>query len=118
VSELVQKLTREQPIAAILRPKSAPEHLKAMLSQGYVHIEFTETRGGTELGIELDPEKSDLSGGNFDEGTGSIQITGDLVLDYTPVRFHGFIDLDSMRGKGRLELREDARALDAAQDRP
>jgi core binding factor beta subunit len=111
VSELVRKLTQEQPIAAILRPGSAPEQLKAMLGQGYVHIEFTETRGGTELGIELDPESTDLSGGNFDEGTGSIQITGDLVLDYTPVRFHGSIDLESMRGRGRLELREDERGI-------
>jgi hypothetical protein len=108
VSELVKKLAREQPIIARLRSKAAPEHLKAMLARGYVQVEFTETFGGTELGIPLDLESSDLSAANFDEGTGRVQITGDLVLDYTPVRFHGHLDLESLRGSGRLEPREEA----------
>jgi len=109
VSELVKRLARDQPIVARLRPKAAPEHLKAMLDRRHVHIEFTETLGGTELGIPLDLEGIDLSGVNFDEGTGRVQLTGDLVLDYIPVRFHGHLELESMSGRGRLEPREESK---------
>jgi hypothetical protein len=109
MSELVKKLARDQSIVARLCPKATPEYLKAMLDRRHVHVEFTETLGGTELGISLDLESSDLSGANFDEGTGRVQITGDLILDYIPVRFHGHLELESMSGKGRLEPREEAR---------
>jgi len=110
VNDLVQRLTQEQPIIASLRPEATPEQLKAAVGRGYVYIKFTETRGGTELGIRLDPERSDTSGANYDAGTGRIHVVGDLVLDYVPVRFHGDIDLASMAGTGRLEIREAAEA--------
>ena len=108
MNELVQKLTQEQPIVASLRPETNLDHLKAAVDRGYVYIRFTETRGGTELGIRLDKEHSDLSAASFETGTGSIHIVGDLVLDYVPVRFHGDIDLASLAGTGRLEVREAA----------
>jgi hypothetical protein len=110
MNDLVQRLTQEQPIIASLRPEATAERLKDAVGRGYVHIKFTETRGGTELGIRLDKEKSDVSGANYETGTGSIHIVGDLTLDYVPVRFHGDIDLASMAGTGRLEVREEAPA--------
>lgn len=110
MNELVQKLTQEQPIVASLRPETNLQYLKAAVDRGYVYIKFTETRGGTELGIRLIPEMSDLTKANWESGTGSIHIVGDLVLDYVPVRFHGDIDLGSLAGTGRLEIRETAEA--------
>ena len=110
MNDLVQRLTQEQPIIASLRPEATAERLKEAVGRGYVHIKFTETRGGTELGIRLDKEKSDVSGANYEAGTGSIHIVGELTLDYVPVRFHGDIDLASMAGTGRLEIREEAPA--------
>jgi len=98
MNELVQKLTQEQPIIASLRPEATPAQLKAAVDRGYVLIKFTETRGGTELGA------------NYEAGTGQIRLVGDLVLDYVPVRFHGHIDLATMAGTGRLEIREEAPA--------
>jgi core binding factor beta subunit len=108
VNELVQKLTQEQRIIASLRPEPTLEQLKAAVDRKYVLIKFTETRGGTELGIRLDPERSDLSAANFETGAGKIHIAGDLVLDYVPVRFHGDIDLATLDGTGRLEVLEGA----------
>ncbi len=108
MNELVQKLTQEQPVIASLRPEPTLQELKAAVERKYVLIKFTETRGGTELGIRLDPERSDLSGASFEAGTGKIHIVGDLVLDYVPVRFHGDIDLATLAGTGRLEVREGA----------
>ncbi len=106
MNELVQKLTQEQRIIASLRPEPTLEQLKAAVDRKYVLIKFTETRGGTELGIRLDPERSDLSAANFEAGTGKIHISGELVLDYVPVRFHGDIDLATLDGTGRLEVLE------------
>ena len=102
MNDLVQRLTVEQPIVASLRPEPTVEAFKAAIDRGYVHAKFTETRGGTELGIRLEPE-SDLSGADFASGTGRVTIVGRLVLDYVPVRFHGTIDLATLAGTGRLE---------------
>jgi hypothetical protein len=103
MSELVQRLTQEQPIISSLRPSPTLEQLKTQVDRKYVLIKFTETCGGTEFGIRLDPERSDVSKADFEKGTGSIHVW-ELVLDYVPVRFRGDIDLATLAGKGRLEI--------------
>src|SRR5262245_42490709 len=118
MNELVQKLTQEQPIIASLRPEPTLEQLKAAVERKYLLIKFTETRGGTELGIRLDPERSDLSAANFETGTGKIHIAGELVLDYVPVRFHGDIELERLAGTGRLEILPPASKDSAAAGTP
>jgi len=114
MSDLVQRLGTEQDVEVSMRPETTVEYFKAAVDRGYVHIKFIHTRGGTELGIRLIQDKSDLTGANYEAGTGSIHIVGDLTLDYVPVRFHGDIDLASMAGTGRLEIREEAPAPAAA----
>ncbi|HEX7184366.1 MAG TPA: MbtH domain protein [Thermoanaerobaculia bacterium] len=107
MNDLVQRLTQEQEIEASLRPEPTVQAFKAAIDRGYVHAKFPNTRGGTELGIPLDRERSDLSGADFENGQGSVRIVGELVLDYTKVRFHGVIDLATFKGTGRLEPLED-----------
>jgi len=103
MNELVQRLTQEQEIVASLRPETTVPALKAAIDRGYVHAKFPNTRGGTELTIPLDRERSDMTGADFEKGTGSVKIVGQLVLDYTKVRFHGTIDLGTLKGTGYLE---------------
>jgi hypothetical protein len=103
MNELVQRLTAEQPIAASLRPEATVEAFKAAIDRGYVHVLFTETRGGTELGVPIDPQRLDLSAADFEHGTGSAKLSGELVLDFTRVRCDATIDLATLRGTGRLE---------------
>jgi len=107
MNELVKKLTQEQEIIASLRPEPTLEAFKAQVDRKYVLAKFTQTRGGTELGIPLDQERSDLTGADFANGTGSAKIVGELTLDYTRVRFHGTIDLATLKGTGYLEPLED-----------
>lgn len=114
MNDLVQRLTQEQPIVASMRPEPTLENLRAAIDRGYVYIKFTETRGGTELGIRLDQERSDLTRGDLAQGTGSVHIVGELVLDYVPVRFHGDLDLQTLKGTGRLEILEKKPAETAA----
>jgi hypothetical protein len=106
VSDLVQRLTVDQPIEVSIRPEPTLTRLRTAIESGYVHIKFTETRGGTELGARLDRDKSDLTGGDLLEGTGSVLLVGDLALDYTRVRLHGRIDLQTFVGTGHLEILE------------
>ena len=103
MNDLVQRLTEEQPIEAVLRPEPTAAALKAAVDRGYVHVKFVDTRGGTELGVRLDPEATDAAGADFEAGAGSLKIVGELTLDYTRVRLHGTLDLASLKGTGRLE---------------
>lgn len=103
MSELVQKLsTGNHPVIASLRPTRSAAAFKECLDRGYVLVKFTETRGGTELGVSLDPAATDLSGADFVAGTGVVTVAGDLTLDYVRVRCSAEIDLATLAGQGRL----------------
>jgi hypothetical protein len=69
---------------------------------GYVHVKFTETKGGTELGVRLDRETTDLSKADFENGKGKAHLEGDLTLDYVKVRCIADINLKTLTGKGHL----------------
>lgn len=118
MNDLVKRLTQEQPVRASLRPEATVEAFKAALDRGYVHVLFTETRGGTELGVRLDPARSDLGGADFEHKTGQVKVAGELVLDYVKVRCHAKIDLATLRGTGWLEILDAPTAEDAEPDKP
>jgi len=92
------------------RPEPTAKALKEAIDNGYVHIKFTETQGGTELGFKLDKEASNLSGANFEAGAGKVRLVGGLTLDYTKVRCIAEIDLGTLEGQGHLEKVEAAAA--------
>ncbi|MGH9346348.1 MAG: MbtH family protein, partial [Vicinamibacterales bacterium] len=105
MSELVQRLaTGEHRVEISLRPERTVAALKQCIDRGYVHVRFTETRGGTELGIPLDRERTDLSSADFEHGTGHLVLAGALTLDYVNVRCIATIRLPELEGQGRLEL--------------
>lgn len=104
MSEVIKNLSRgEHPVKISIRPESTPGILKNCIDKGYVHIKFTQTKGGTDLYIPLDLPACDLGYGDFEKGTGTIKLVGQLTLDYVPVRCHAEIDLSTMAGQGRLE---------------
>lgn len=107
MNNLVQQLSQEQEVEVRLRSAPTPQSLKAAFDRGYIHARFPNTRGGTELGVSVDPGSSDLQGADFERGAGSIKIVGHLVLDYTKVRFHATFDLATLKGTGHLEPLED-----------
>jgi hypothetical protein len=105
MSELVQKLSEgEHEIEVSIRPDRTAAALKQCLDKGYVHLKFTQTRGGTDLYVPLDQDATDLSGGDFAGSTGSIKLVGKLNLDYTPVKCIASIDLATLAGRGHLEV--------------
>jgi hypothetical protein len=106
MNELVKHLsTGSHPVELVIRPEKTPEALKACLERGYLHVKFTATRGGTELGVKIDENTSRLAQAAIDSAAGSIHVAGDLVLDYVPVRCVADIDLATWQGAGHLEAR-------------
>jgi len=104
MSELVQRLSEgDHPVEASLRPEKTVKAFKEAIDRGYVHIKFTNTKGGTELGVRLDPQTTDLSQADFDKGAGTVHLVGGLTLDYVKVRCIADIGLDTLTGQGHLE---------------
>jgi hypothetical protein len=105
MDELVQRLSEgDHPITAS-RYKSAQE-LKQAIERGYVLLKFTDTRGGTELGVRLDTAASNLSGADFDQSSGAVHLVGNLTLNYVQVRHVAEVDLVTLSGMGHLEILE------------
>lgn len=89
-----------QPVRFVSRPECTVEALQRSLDRGYVHILFPQTRGGTELGIRVD--SSDLSGADFQAGTGDIHLAGTLKLDGVTVQCQVRLDLATLEGQASL----------------
>jgi hypothetical protein len=106
MNDLTERLHVEQPIVMGGADPTVEELRERTGEMGYVLVKFTETRGGTELGFPLDRENTDVSGANFDEGTGTVHVEGNLVLNDDPVRCIADIDLSTLKGMGRLKLEE------------
>jgi uncharacterized protein YbdZ (MbtH family) len=100
---LVDRLCKgDHPVEAGLRPEKTVELFKDAIDRNYVHIKFTKTRGGTELGVKLDRDLCDFSKGDFESGSGAVHLEGGLTLDYVKVKCIADIDLKTLEGKGRL----------------
>lgn len=101
---LVERLSQGwHPVEVSLRPTKEMTRFKECLDRGYVHIKFTGTRGGTELGVRLAKETTDLSRADLAAGTGEAKLTGTLTLDFVKVTCHATINLPELSGQGRLE---------------
>jgi hypothetical protein len=104
MSELVQKLSQgDHKIEVSIRPDRTPKALLECIQKGYVHLKFPETRGGTDLYVPLIKDETKLNGGDFEAGTGSIELVGKLTLDYQDVKCRATINLATMDGHGKLE---------------
>jgi len=100
---LVDKLCeRDHPVEAGLRPEKTVKLFKQAIDRNYVHIKFTGTRGGTELGVQLDRDACNFNQADFENGHGTVHINGTLTLDYVKVRCIADIDLNTLEGKGHL----------------
>lgn len=105
MDELVAFLsTGVHPLEVTLRPQRTAVELESRIRLGHVHLTFTDTRGGTELGVQLDPAATNIDEADFTRGTGRVRIAGSLSLNFVPVRCIADIDLATLKGSGHLEL--------------
>lgn len=102
-SSLVDRLSRgEHPIEVILRPKKSVQLFKQAIDRNYVRIKFTDTKGGTEIGMMLDKDACNLDDADFENEEGTAHLEGTLTLDYVKVRCIVDIDLSTLKGSGHL----------------
>lgn len=100
---LVDRLCEgDHPVEVGLRPEKTVKLFKDAIDRNYVHIKYTQTKGGTELGVRLDREACDFSQADFENGSGKVHIEGGLTLDYIEVKCIADIDLSTLTGQGRL----------------
>lgn len=100
---LVDRLCEgDHAVELVLRPEKSVKQLKETLDQGFVHVRFTQTKGGTELGFRLNKDASNLNAADFENGRGTVHLEGDLTLDYQKVNCVAHIDVSTLEGKGHL----------------
>lgn len=108
MNELVQRLSEgNHPVEASLRSEKTAIALKESIDRGYVHIKFTNTKGGTDLGVRLDREASNLNSADFEHQKGKVHLVGNLTLNYVKVKCIADIDLETLEGSGHLEPTEE-----------
>jgi uncharacterized protein YbdZ (MbtH family) len=100
---LVERLCEgDHTVEVGLRPEKTVKLFKEAIDRDYVHIKFTQTKGGTELGFRLDRSASNFRDADFENGFGTAHVEGYLTLDYVKVKCVAEIDLNTLAGKGRL----------------
>ncbi|HJT55670.1 MAG TPA: hypothetical protein VJ761_04180 [Ktedonobacteraceae bacterium] len=108
MNDLVQRLSEgDHPVIVGGPQPSLNEFRKRIEEMGYVFIKFTDTRGGTDLGVRVDKTAVDTSRANFDRGTGTAHVEGTLTLNYVKVRCVADIDLAQLAGTGHLLILEE-----------
>lgn len=101
--DLVDRLSEgDHPIEISLRPERTQVLFKAAIDRNYVHVKFTDTKGGTELGVRLDRGRCDFSNADFEAATGMVHLEGGLILNYVKVQCVADVDLRTLEGKGHL----------------
>lgn len=105
MSQIVDQLSEGvHPVSVSLRPEKTVDAFKRAIDDGYVHVKFTDTQGGTELGLRLDRDASDFKAARFSGQSGHVRLVGALTLDYVNVLCVADINLPSLEGTGHLEV--------------
>lgn len=103
MDDLIKKLGEGEHPLTTLGYRSSTE-LKRAVESGYVLVKFTDRRGGTELGLRLEPGCSNLTTDDWDHGSGNIHLIGYVILDNIKVRCIADVDIANHRGTGHLEI--------------
>jgi hypothetical protein len=108
MDDLVQRLAEGNHPVTVGGPKPSLEEFQRRVGDmGYVFIKFTDTRGGTDLGVRVDKSATDLNQADFERRTGVAHVEGTLTLNYVKVRCVADIDLETLNGTGHLVALEE-----------
>lgn len=102
MDELVARLSQGQHKVIIGSRNESYEEIKERINKGFFHVKFTETKGGTELGITIDHEKTNIN--TIDITQGLLHIEGTTNLNYEDVRLIADIQMTDKSGYGYLTL--------------
>jgi hypothetical protein len=100
MDELVKFLSDGSHKVRVDRAKT-PEDFRASLDDGFVLVRFTETRGGTTLGVRLDKSRCELGEPG---SSNAVKLIGTLVLNYNEIELTADIDPTTLEGSGFVKL--------------
>lgn len=86
------------------RTEDYTELKERLLEMKFVFVKFTDTIGGTEVGINVDDDLTDLKEADFEKGKGKIHVVGICELNYHKVRCIADVDLKTKKGIAYLEV--------------
>jgi hypothetical protein len=110
MNELVQRLAEGDHPVTVGGPQPSLQELRKRIEEiGYAFVKFTDTRGGTDLGVRVDKAATDVSQADFENGSGTVHVEGTLTLNYVKVRCVADIDLATLNGTGHLVILEEVR---------
>jgi hypothetical protein len=109
LNALVERLAQgNHPIILGGPTPNAADLQNRIADVGYVFIKFTDTQGGTDLGVRVDAAATDARNADFAQATGKVHIEGTLTLNFVPVRCIADIDLATLQGVGHLMTLQNA----------
>lgn len=103
MDNLIERLLQKQLIDFESRTNTLEEVKERLTEIKFVFVTFTETRGGTELGIDVDLDLTNIENTDFKKGSGIIHVVGTCILNYQKVRCIADVDLSTKKGTGYLE---------------
>lgn len=105
MDDLVDRLVKNKKNPIIFEPRTSDvDELKMRLENGFVLVKFTNTAGGTELGLTLDTSLTNSNEADLDKLTGQLSLSGMCELNSYRVRCIVKVNLETMHGEGYLEL--------------
>lgn len=102
MDNLIMRLSEgEHPVLFESRTENLKD-IKERIEKGFVFITFTGTKGGTELGIDIEQDRTDISDVDFEKNVGTLKIVGTCNLNYQKIRCIAKIDISTRKGSGYL----------------
>ena len=90
INKLVQRLSEGKHEVVIGHRDEPYEEIKERIEDGYIHIKFTQTRGGTELGINVDLNSTNVKDLDFTKGEGLLNIVRYYIQCCQTCRWYWF----------------------------
>lgn len=98
MTPLVEKLLAARHPISLIRYRNIDD-IKEAIERGLVLVKFTDTHGGTELGVQLKSGSDDIV-----MAPGEIELNGFLTLDYQQLACTIHIDRVTLKGYGSMKL--------------
>ena len=103
INELVKRLSTNRHEVILGSRDESDEEIKQRIRDGYIHIKFTQTKGGTELGVEIDLKNTNIKELDMDIKS-LFHIEGITNINYNSVRCIADIDFETRKGEGYLQV--------------
>jgi hypothetical protein len=103
INELVKRLSTNRHEVILGSRDESDEEIKQRIRDGYIHIKFTQTKGGTELGVEIDLKYTNIKELDMDIKS-LFHIEGITNINYNSVRCIADIDFETRKGEGYLQV--------------